>query len=91
MVNLNLLDTFRVRSTLALGGKSYRYCSLSEASRNGLGDLSSLPYSLRVLLENLLRHEDGKSVTDQTIKEMVSAAREGGSKQVEVSYYPAGL
>jgi len=56
-------DTLNVRRTLIVGGKEYDYFSLRAASEVGLGDVMRLPYSLKVLLENLLRHEDGSSVT----------------------------
>ena len=55
-------DTLRTRKTLTVDGKAYDYFSLEEAARR-IGDLSRLPFSLKVLLENLLRFEDGQSVT----------------------------
>ena len=57
------LDTFKSRRTLTAAGKTYGYFSLAAAEKNGLKGISRLPYSLKVLLENLLRHEDGKTVT----------------------------
>ena len=57
------LDSFNSRRTLDVDGKSYVYYSLSAAAENGLGDVSRLPASLKVLLENMLRNEDGKTVT----------------------------
>ena len=57
------LDTFKSRRTLTAGGKVYAYFSLAAAEANGLKGISRLPYSLKVLLENLLRHEDGNTVT----------------------------
>jgi aconitate hydratase len=61
-------DSLKTRATLSAGGKSYDYYSLDAASKGGLGDLSRLPYSLKVLLENLLRYEDGVSVSTDDIK-----------------------
>ena len=61
-------DSFNCRRTLEVGGKSYDYFSLSEAEKNGLDGISKLPFSLKVLLENLLRHEDGASVTVDDIR-----------------------
>ncbi len=55
-------DSLKTRRTLKVGADSYDYFSLPEASKAGLGDLSKLPYSLKVLLENLLRFEDGRTV-----------------------------
>jgi aconitate hydratase len=61
-------DSLKTRRTLEAGGKSYEYYSLAAASEAGLGDLSKLPYSLKVLLENLLRYDDGISVSADDIK-----------------------
>ena len=62
------LDSFKSKRTLTVGSKTYTYFSLSAAAENGLGDVSRLPASLKVLLENMLRHEDGKTVTTDDIK-----------------------
>ena len=61
-------DSLNTRRTLTVGGRSYDYYSLEAAEAAGLGDVSRLPYSLKVLLENLLRFEDGQSVTVDDIK-----------------------
>ncbi len=55
-------DTLKTRRTLTVGGKAYDYFSLPEAAKT-LGDISRLPVSLKVLLENVLRFEDGRSYT----------------------------
>ncbi len=60
-------DTLKTRRSLEAGGKSYDYFSLKAAEAE-LGDLSTLPKSLKVLMENLLRYEDGRSVTVEDIK-----------------------
>ncbi len=57
------LDSFKARKTLQVGAKTYTYFSLPEAEKNGLEGISRLPFSLKVLLENLLRFEDGRTVT----------------------------
>ena len=62
------LDSFKCRKTLKVGNKNYVYFSLTAAEKNGLKGTSKLPYSMRVLLENLLRNEDGKTVTRDDIK-----------------------
>jgi aconitate hydratase len=54
-------DTLNTRSTLAAAGKTYAYYSLSKAAAQ-LGDVSRLPFSMKVLLENLLRFENGKTI-----------------------------
>jgi aconitate hydratase len=62
------LDSFRCCKTLQVGGKTYAYFSLPTAERNGLKGISRLPFSMKVLLENLLRNEDGRTVTKDDIK-----------------------
>jgi aconitate hydratase len=61
------LDSFNCRSVLTVAGKEYVYYSLPKAEANGLPGVSKLPFSMKVLLENLLRHEDGVSVTKDQI------------------------
>ena len=62
------LDSFNCRRTLTVGGTDYVYYNLPEAEKNGLAGISKLPYSMKVLLENLLRNEDGRSVTKDDIE-----------------------
>src|SRR6188472_3916724 len=62
------LDSFRCCKTLQVGSKNYAYFSLPTAERNGLKGTSRLPFSMKVLLENLLRNEDGRTVTKDDIK-----------------------
>ena len=80
-------DTLQTRATLNVGGKSYDYFSLKTAE-NTLGNLSQLPFSLKVLLENMLRFEDGKSVTVDDIK-AIGAWLETRRSDTEVAYRPA--
>ena len=56
------LDSFKCQKTLKVGAKTYVYYSLIAAEKNGLKGISKLPYSMKVLLENLLRNEDGRTV-----------------------------
>jgi aconitate hydratase len=58
-------DTLKTRQTLTVEGKEYDFYSLKAAAAQ-IGDISSLPYTLKVLLENLLRFEDGRSVQPRT-------------------------
>ncbi len=53
------LDSFKCRTTLSVAGKDYVYYNLETAEKNGLAGVSRLPFSMKVLLENLLRYEDG--------------------------------
>ncbi|MGI9381934.1 MAG: hypothetical protein ACR2PO_02175, partial [Methyloligellaceae bacterium] len=69
--NPNSLDSFNCRRTLEAADKTYAYYSLPAAEANGLAGASKLPYSLKVLLENLLRHEDGQTVTADDIRAAV--------------------
>ncbi len=62
------LDSFRCCKTLQVGSKNFAYFSLPTAERNGLKGISRLPFSMKVLLENLLRNEDGRTVTKDDIK-----------------------
>ncbi|MDP6388688.1 MAG: aconitate hydratase AcnA [Alphaproteobacteria bacterium] len=81
-------DSLKTRRTLKVGGKSYDYYSL-EAAAEALGaDISRLPFSLKVLLENLLRFEDGRSVTVDDVKALV-AWLEAQRSSAEVAYRPA--
>src|SRR5262245_12348059 len=61
------LDSFRCCKTLKVGSKTYAFYSLVAAEKNGLKGISRLPFSMKVLLENLLRHEDGRSVTKEVV------------------------
>ena len=83
------LDSFKSRKTLQVGAKTYAYYSLEAAAQNGLGDVSRLPVSLKVLLENLLRFEDGKTVTQADIKAFAGWLKDKGSAEVEIAYRPA--
>ena len=80
-------DSLKTRQTLTVGGKSYDYFSLKEAEKT-LGDLSRLPFSLKVLLENLLRFEDGQSVTVNDIK-ACGAWLKTRNSTTEVGFRPA--
>ncbi|RZA27372.1 MAG: aconitate hydratase AcnA [Proteobacteria bacterium] len=84
----NKLDTFKSLKTLQVDGETFHYFSLPEASKNGLGDISKLPYSLRVLLENLLRYEDGSIVTADDARAL-QKWQTTKTSQHEIAYHPA--
>ena len=63
-----MTDSFKARSTLQVGDRSYEYWSLAALPRE---KVDRLPYSLRILLENLLRHEDGVNVTRADIEALL--------------------
>ena len=81
-------DTMKTRRSLDVGGKSYDYFSLEAAQDAGLGDVSRLPYSLKVLLENLLRFEDGRTVTVDDVKAVAEWMKDKTSTR-EIAYRPA--
>jgi aconitate hydratase len=83
------LNSFNARSTLSAGGKSYAYFDLGKASQNGLGDVHQLPMSIKVLLENLLRTEDGVAVKKADILAMTSWLVNKGKNEVEIAFSPA--
>ncbi len=80
-------DSLRTRRSLTVGGKSYGYYSLAAAAET-LGDISRLPYSMKVLFENLLRFEDGGTVQVDDLKAMVAWTLTGRSDR-EINYRPA--
>ena len=83
------LDSFSSKRTLSVGSKSYTYYSLTAAGENGLGDVSRLPASLKVLLENMLRFEDGKTVTKEDILAFKTWLDNKGDISHEIAYRPA--
>ena len=83
------IDTFKCRKTLKVGSKSYIYFSLTAAEKNGLKGASKLPYSMRVLLENLLRFEDGRSVTKADIEGIAKWLSNRGRAEKEIAFRPA--
>nr|WP_193366946.1 aconitate hydratase AcnA [Pelagibius marinus] len=80
-------DTLKTRRDLEVGGKTYSYYSL-EAAASEIGDVSRLPYSMKVLLENLLRYEDGSSVTVDDIRAIGQWLKDKRSDR-EIAYRPA--
>jgi aconitate hydratase len=81
-------DSFRCRRILDVEGRQYEYFSLPEAEKNGLAGISALPFSLKVLLENLLRFEDGHTVTADDIH-AVAAWLTTRKSDREIAYRPA--
>ncbi|MBC8338400.1 MAG: aconitate hydratase AcnA [Rhodospirillales bacterium] len=81
-------DTLKTRRTLNVGDREYDYFSLEAAADAGLGDVSRLPYSLKVLLENLLRYEDGRTVTVDDAKALAGWLEKRSSTH-EIAFRPA--
>ncbi|WP_122755745.1 aconitate hydratase AcnA [Pseudomonas sivasensis] len=84
---MSSLDSLRTLKTLEIDDKTYHYFSLPEAAKS-LGDLDKLPMSLKVLLENLLRWEDNKTVTGADLKAIAAWLKERQSDR-EIQYRPA--
>ncbi|WP_375251365.1 aconitate hydratase AcnA [Lentibacter algarum] len=82
-------DSARARKTLTLKDTSLAYYSIPEAEARGLGAFSRLPAALKVVLENMLRFEDGKTVTLDDIKAFGDWVQNGGKSTREIAYRPA--
>ncbi len=82
------LDSFGSRRTLTVAGRDYDYYSLPDAEKRGLDGIARLPFSLKVLLENLLRHEDGRTVTADDIRAMAAWLATRSSER-EIAFRPA--
>ncbi len=85
---MTCLNSFKARRTMTVGGKTYTYFSLAAAEKNGLTGISRLPYSLKVLLENLLRHEDGQIVKASDIRAFSEWVKTRSSER-EIAFRPA--
>ena len=83
------LDSFKCRKKLTVGTKTYHYFSLKQAEKNGLKGISNLPYSMKVLVENLLRFEDGRSVTKADIQGCAEWLVNKGKVEKEIAFRPA--
>ncbi|QNE05450.1 aconitate hydratase AcnA [Croceicoccus marinus] len=82
-------DTLDTRSTMSVGGKEYAYYSLAKAAEK-YGDVSRLPFSLKVLLENMLRFEDdGFTVSTDDVKAIVDWQQNPKAPHPEIQYRPA--
>src|SRR3981081_873419 len=82
------LDSFKCQKTLKVGAKTYVYYSLPAAEKNGLKGISKLPYSMKVLLENLLRNEDGRTVKKDDITAVSKWLRKRKLEH-EIAFRPA--
>ncbi len=86
---MTCVDSFKSRQKLVVGDRTYDYFSLTAAEANGLPGVSRLPYSLKVVLENLLRNEDGRWVTKDTILAFANWLTEKGKTEREIAFSPA--
>ncbi|MFE1600121.1 aconitate hydratase AcnA [Methylobacterium sp. ID0610] len=83
------IDSFKSRQTLQIGSKTYAYYSIPEAEKNGLPDASRLPFSMKVLLENLLRFEDDRSVKKADIAAVTAWLDNRGKDETEIAFRPS--
>jgi aconitate hydratase len=82
-------DLSKTRKTLTAGGQTISYYSIPAAEAAGLGSFARLPASLKVVLENMLRYEDGKTVTVDDIRAFAEWGAKGGQNPREIAYRPA--
>src|SRR6201985_3480556 len=83
------LYSFKCRKTLTVGTKPYEYYSLKAAEKNGLAGVSQLPFSLKIVLENLLRNEDGRTVKKEDIEAVADWIDNRGKTEHEIAFRPA--
>ncbi|VEJ44717.1 aconitate hydratase AcnA [Bartonella vinsonii] len=86
---MSQIDSFNCRRILDVCGQKYTYYSLIEAEKNGLEGVSHLPFSMKVILENLLRFEDGRTVKKEDILNVAKWLNDKGSAGAEIAYRPA--
>src|SRR5208282_3476996 len=85
---MDSLDSFKCLRPLKVGSKTYAYYSLPIAEKNGLKGISRLPYSMKVLLENLLRNEDGRTVKKEDLLAVADWLKERKLEH-EIAFRPA--
>lgn len=83
-------DFFSAARTLEVGGKSYRYFDLQSLEQQGLGNISKLPFSIKVLLEAAVRQFDGRAITQEHVKQ-IAGWSEGRDENKEIPFIPARI
>jgi aconitate hydratase len=83
------LDSFKCRKKLTVGAKTYEYFSLKSAEKHGLAGIAQLPYSMKIVLENLLRNEDGRTVKKGDIEAVAAWLTNRGKVEHEIAFRPA--
>lgn len=68
-------DHFSLAKNLESGGKTYRYYHLNSLEEQGAGSISSLPFSIKVLLEAAVRQYDGRAITEEHVKQLAALVR----------------
>ena len=87
---MSKINSFKSKKTIKVNDKDYVIYSLVEAEKNGLKDISKLPKSLKVLLENLLRYEDNSTV-DKTQINAIQSWLKTKTSDTEIAYRPAQI
>lgn len=83
-------DFFSVSRNLEVGGKNYRYYDLQLLEQQGLGSISKLPFSIKVLLEAAVRQFDGRAITEEHVKQ-IAGWSEGQDQNKEIPFIPARI
>ncbi|WP_375458075.1 aconitate hydratase AcnA [uncultured Enterovirga sp.] len=83
------INSFDAREILTVGARTYTIYSLARAAQNGLDGIERLPFSMKVLLENLLRFEDGRTVKKADISAMKAWLENRGKEEIEIAFRPA--
>ncbi|MDX5979919.1 aconitate hydratase AcnA [Exiguobacterium profundum] len=89
MEQTNVLDAFASRTTFEVNGQSYDFYRLKKLEEEGLTDISRLPYSIRVLLESVLRQQDGRAITKEHVENLAKWGTADVSKDIDVPFKPA--
>jgi len=87
----NVKDTFQARKTLRSGGKSVAYYSLAQLQKDGVGDLSHLPFSIKILLESVLRKQDGYVITEDHVRQIANWNAAAPDESTEIPFMPARI
>jgi aconitate hydratase len=89
MMTAKMPDSFGAHQLLDVGGRSYRIASIPHAARHGLAGVDRLPVSLKIVIENLLRNEDGRTVRRPDIEAVVRWLDDKGKANCEIAFRPA--
>src|SRR5690606_7897552 len=81
-------NVFQTKRQFEVNGKTYHYYKLKALEEKGLGSIDRLPYSIRVLLESVVRQHDGRQIKDEHVKALVKWGTEEG-KGVDVPFKPS--
>jgi len=84
-------DPFKVRQSLTLPGQTVLYYSLQRLQETGIGDLSRLPFSIKILLENVLRKLDGYIITEEHVRQIANWNAAAPDENTEIPFMPARI